>query len=584
MEYKLKPDGYKTVNQWKKEGKIPVNREAIEKYYATTWTGELFLKDGQPCVYEYVSPQNVIDVINEEILDTQNDVAFRGQLSFLSNMYLCQIEMLIQGKEYTFPSVENAYQALKAPEYAQQFIDISPAEAKILGKGVPCRKDWDNTKHDIMKSILRLKFMQHPELLEKLKLCNFSITERNTWGDTYWGTYKGIGENHLGNILEKIKCDALGNRFISSCDKAIQIGNETLSFQNSLSEEYGYKKLPETLSYTVRAQYARKLPNFYMYDDNKKQKLHSRDGVLIAEKWNRIVIGDYGAFVEIDDADIHKENIKVKPGEEYRINDPKYREHVKYHWYIPKNGYPSKIYFQQAEVTYADYKRGKWYISPHETKEGLYLIEHQDIEVSKTVEKTLTEELDEALLTPYKRVMIPYGIVVFDVETTGFSKSAEVIQISIYDIFENPILETYVKPRAKSWDEAMAVNHITPEMVKDAPTAPELAARIRDIFNSADRVVGFNVSFDARMVEQSFGTKIIQPKLYDTYSHFKKEHPETKGKKLEDAVKVYCPELYSEYSEGKHDAGVDTRATVKIFLEQTGMGKDKDNMEILLEL
>lgn len=31
------------------------------------------------------------------------------------------------------------------------------------------------------------------------------IIEVNNWGDTYWGVCNGIGDNHLGKILMKIR-------------------------------------------------------------------------------------------------------------------------------------------------------------------------------------------------------------------------------------------------------------------------------------------------------------------------------------------------------------------------------------------
>ena len=95
---------------------------------------------------------------------------------------------------------------------------------------------------------------------------------------------------------------------------------------------------------------------------------------MIANKFDRIVLGQYGAFIEIDDADMVKKNIKMKPGQEYRVKDPKYSNHVKYQWFTTRDKTNCKLYFQQKGVTYADYQAGKWYISPYEvlTKEEIY--------------------------------------------------------------------------------------------------------------------------------------------------------------------------------------------------------------------
>lgn len=57
-----------------------------------------------------------------------------------------------------------------------------------------------------MNEIVRQKFLQNKHLAEKLRNTgNRSIIEGNTWGDTEWGVYKGVGENKLGKILETIR-------------------------------------------------------------------------------------------------------------------------------------------------------------------------------------------------------------------------------------------------------------------------------------------------------------------------------------------------------------------------------------------
>lgn len=139
-----------------------------------------------------------------------------------------------------------------------------------------------------------------------------------------------------------------------------------LKKQEILADQYKYKPLPPLISLLQRQEYEDALPDFLKNLDSYNRNIFSLTGVLIANKFERIVIGDYGAFVEISDDDIIKENICIKPGEEYRINEPRYSEHVKYFWYEPKEGYKSKLYFQQKTVDYADYKPGFWYVSPYE--------------------------------------------------------------------------------------------------------------------------------------------------------------------------------------------------------------------------
>ena len=77
------------------------------------------------------------------------------------------------------------------------------------------------------------------------------------------------------------------------------------------------------------------------------------------------MVGDYGAFIEFSEDDITEEFI-IQPGQEYRVNDEKYKNKVKYIWLTINDGSNIKIYKQKRKVTYADYKSKKYYVSVHE--------------------------------------------------------------------------------------------------------------------------------------------------------------------------------------------------------------------------
>ena len=139
-----------------------------------------------------------------------------------------------------------------------------------------------------------------------------------------------------------------------------------LQFQEELSLKYKYRKLKSSLSEEVRQKYLDNLPPQLNINGDINSKIHSTDGTLISNGYNRIVIGDYGAFIEFDKSQVIKSNLKVKLGQEYRINDPKYSEHVKYYWLTPKDDSDIKVYFQKRTVSYADYKVDMFYVSVYE--------------------------------------------------------------------------------------------------------------------------------------------------------------------------------------------------------------------------
>lgn len=142
---------------------------------------------------------------------------------------------------------------------------------------------------------------------------------------------------------------------------------DTREIEAKLAKEYGYKKLTSDLSYRMRMVYRLNLPDsLKITGDNCS--LYSANRSLICTGYDRIVIGDYGAFIEFDSIKAALSNFIIKPGQEYRVFDPKYSSNIKYQWYTINDGSDIKIYHQVRGVSYADYIPGKYYVSPHEVR------------------------------------------------------------------------------------------------------------------------------------------------------------------------------------------------------------------------
>lgn len=132
---------------------------------------------------------------------------FRGNYAFLSNFYTASI--VYDGLCYA--NNEAAFQAQKTTclkerrRFSSSYL-TDPAKAKVMGRKITLRPDWEHIKIPCMYEICMSKCFQHPELIRALLATgNAVLIEENTWGDRFWGCVNGLGENHLGNILMDIR-------------------------------------------------------------------------------------------------------------------------------------------------------------------------------------------------------------------------------------------------------------------------------------------------------------------------------------------------------------------------------------------
>lgn len=129
---------------------------------------------------------------------------------------------------------------------------------------------------------------------------------------------------------------------------------------------YHYKPLPVNISLKQRKLYLSEIPPAWQLNGDINCKIYDLDYNLLANSYSRIVIGDYGAYVEFTPEQIVSKDLIIRPGEEYRFEIG--FESIKYHWYCLRQNYNIKIYYQKRTVPYADYKPGFYYISPSELR------------------------------------------------------------------------------------------------------------------------------------------------------------------------------------------------------------------------
>ncbi len=160
-----------------------------------------------------------------------------------------------------------------------------------------------------------------------------------------------------------------------------------------------------------------------------------------------------------------------------------------------------------------------------------------------------------------------YKYIVLDTETTGLNSSAdELLQVSIIDSEGNTLFDEYINPLlATHWDNAMAINGITPDMVSDKPNIIEYKKELNSILNLTDVIVGYNTQFDLSFLS-SVGIENKNAKVVDVmldfapiYGEWSENYGCYKWQKLTTCADYYN---YDWGEDNAHNSLSDCRATL----------------------
>jgi len=91
---------------------------------------------------------------------------------------------------------------------------------------------------------------------------------------------------------------------------------------------------------------------------------------------------------------------------------------------------------------------------------------------------------------------------VFDTETTGLSRAAEVIWMSVVRSDGSVALDTPIKPKGSIPAEASAIHGITEKDVEAAPLWPFVGREVEKMF-FGQIAIAYNCDFDRRILDQS---------------------------------------------------------------------------------
>jgi hypothetical protein len=120
-----------------------------------------------------------------------------------------------------------------------------------------------------------------------------------------------------------------------------------------------YRPLPGEASKIVREYYRTALRRMAISEHgcDESMVLKNDCGTVIARGYRRVVVGDYGAYIEFTKNQLIQDSIAPKwPGEQ--------KKEVSYIWYQTKDASQTKVYLQQHKVQYADYRPGMYYVAP----------------------------------------------------------------------------------------------------------------------------------------------------------------------------------------------------------------------------
>lgn len=160
--------------------------------------------------------------------------------------------------------------------------------------------------------------------------------------------------------------------------------------------------------------------------------------------------------------------------------------------------------------------------------------------------------------------------IVLDTETTGLNAAEdELLQVSIIDEEGNVLFDRYIRPTQHTeWAEAEHINHITPEMVADAPIIAEVMPEITDILKRYDKIVGYNVRFDADFLKNNGAEFADNTNFVDSMKIFSLYFSaDNKRCKLTEAADYFCYD-WSEHKEAHNSLG-DCFATLYVYKKLT---------------
>lgn len=114
---------------------------------------------------------------------------------------------------------------------------------------------------------------------------------------------------------------------------------------------------------------------------------HTNSNTCVSMGYDRVVFGKRGPYVEFNDTQIVDTAFFIQKNTIYRFSDNR----IYYIEFRSNDKSLVKMYYQLSTVAYADYKIGKFYISPLDLMVDGKIIIKKEVEIDKKSEEFFNE-------------------------------------------------------------------------------------------------------------------------------------------------------------------------------------------------
>lgn len=105
----------------------------------------------------------------------------------------------------------------------------------------------------------------------------------------------------------------------------------------------------------------------------------------------------------------------------------------------------------------------------------------------------------------------PQKILFLDTETTGVKDDDEILELAIVDGYGTVVFHEFFKPMNHTeWDDAEAVNHISPSDVKNKKHVTEYYHQLKEIFKDAETLIIYNAKFDIKYIRKITDGRVLR--------------------------------------------------------------------------